>query len=73
MLFDIFRRQFRKSTTCDISSDEILPNENKFISSMNKIRNNNNGSRRFSLVKFELPITNSNETKGWKKKTLFKI
>jgi hypothetical protein len=70
MLFDIFRRQFRKSTTCDISSDEILPNENKFISSMNKIRNT--GSRRFSLVKFELPIIESNETKGWKKR-LFEL
>jgi len=62
MLFDIFRHQFRKSTTCDISSDDILPNEKKSSSSMKKIRNNNR-SRRFSLVKFK-----SHETKGLKKK-----
>jgi len=64
MLFNIFRHQFRKSTTCDISSDEILPNENKFFSSMNKIRHN--GSRRSSLVKFDLPTIDSNETKSLK-------
>jgi hypothetical protein len=63
---DLFRRPFRRSTTYDISSEENLPNENKRIpsklTSMNKIRNNN--SRRLSLVKFELPPTNSNGIKG---------
>jgi hypothetical protein len=65
MLFDIFRPQFRKSTTCDISSEEISSHEKKNSSTMNKIRQNK--SRRFSLVKFELPTANSNVgTKGLK-------
>ena len=55
----IFRHQFRKSTTCDTSTDEIPTNEHRFFPSMNKIR----GRRRFSLVKFELPPTDSNGRK----------
>jgi hypothetical protein len=66
----IFRRQFRKSTTCDISSEDILPNENK-LSSMNRKRQNR--SRRFSLVKIELPADDSNVTKGLKRILFFKI
>ena len=46
-----------------MSSEDILPDENKLkLKSMNKPRNNN--SRRFSIVKFELPSFNSNSTKG---------
>jgi hypothetical protein len=62
----IFRHQFRKSTTCDTSSDDIPTNEQKFFPSMNKIRQH--GRRRFSLVKFELPTTDSNGKKGSEKK-----
>jgi hypothetical protein len=67
---NFFRRPFRRSTTYDIPSEDGLPNENKCIpsklTSMNKIRNNNN-SRRSSLVKFELPPMNSNGIKGLKR------
>ncbi|CAF3472505.1 unnamed protein product [Rotaria sp. Silwood1] len=59
---NILRRRFRKSTTCDISSDEVLPDENNLESSkstpMNRIRHG--GTRRFSLVKLELPTGDSN-------------
>jgi hypothetical protein len=63
-----FRRQFCKSTTCDISSDEISPNENNFESSkstpMNRTRHG--GPRRFSLVKLEVTSRDSNTlTTGW--------
>ncbi len=57
-----FRRQFRKSPTCDISSDEILPDENNIESSkstpMNRIRHG--GARRFSLAKIEVSSGDSN-------------
>ncbi len=64
-----FRRQFRKSSTCDISSDGILSNEinSEFTKStpMNRIRHS--GTRRFSLVKLEVPSGDSNSsTPGWK-------
>ncbi len=64
-----FRRQFRKSSTCDISSDGILSNEinSEFTKStpMNRIRQS--GTRRFSLVKLEVPSGDSNpSTAGWK-------
>ncbi|CAF1339775.1 unnamed protein product [Rotaria magnacalcarata] len=59
---NLLRRRFRKSTTCDISSDEILPDENNLESSkstpMNRMRHS--GMRRFSLVKLELPTGDSN-------------
>ncbi|CAF2508563.1 unnamed protein product [Rotaria sp. Silwood2] len=58
----ILRRRFRKSTTCDISSDEVLPDENSLDSSkstpMNRMRHG--GTRRFSLIKLELPTGDSN-------------
>ncbi len=61
-----FRRQFRKSTTCDISPDDNLSVENNIESSkstpMNRIRHG--GMRRFSLVKLELPSGDSNTTTG---------
>ncbi len=71
-----FRRQFCKSTTCDISSDEILPNETNLESSkstpMNRTRHG--CARRFSLVKLEVTPGDSHTlTTGfiyWKK-TLF--
>ncbi|CAF1205137.1 unnamed protein product [Rotaria sordida] len=57
----ILRRRFRKSTTYDISSDEVLSSENNLESSkstsMNRIRHG--GIRRFSLVKLELPAGDS--------------
>jgi len=57
-----FRRQFRKSTTCDNSSDEINSNENNIESSkstpMNRMRHG--GTRRFSLVKLEVSSGDSN-------------
>jgi hypothetical protein len=57
-----FRHQFCKSTTCDISSNEILSNENNLESSkstpMNRMRQG--GTRRFSLVKLEVPSGDSN-------------
>ncbi|CAF1155515.1 unnamed protein product [Adineta steineri] len=55
------RRQFRKSSTCDISTDEILSKANSFESTktspMSRIRHA--GTRRFSLVKLELPSGDS--------------
>jgi hypothetical protein len=61
-LIFLFRRQFCKSTTCDISSDDISPNENNLESSkstpMNRIRHG--GTRRFSLVKLEVTSGDSN-------------
>ncbi len=57
-----FRRQFHKSTICDISSDEILLDENNIESSkstpMNRIRHG--GTRRFSLAKLEVSSGDSN-------------
>jgi len=57
-----FRRQFRKATTCDISTDESLPDDNNYesskISPMNRIRHG--GTRRFSLVKLEITSTDAN-------------
>ncbi|CAF0904226.1 unnamed protein product [Adineta ricciae] len=55
------RRNFRRSTTYDLPSDDNDSNENTFVpsklSSMSKLRNRY--SRRLSLVKFELSPTNS--------------
>ncbi|CAF1275538.1 unnamed protein product [Adineta steineri] len=66
------RHQFRRSTTYDISSEEIESNENKIIptkiTSMNKKRTQY--SRRLSLVKFELSSVNSNGTKDEQKPTV---
>ncbi|CAF3008331.1 unnamed protein product [Rotaria sp. Silwood2] len=65
------RYQVQKATTCNKSSEEILSNENKFISSkltsMHKKRNNR--SRRFSLAKVDLSAVNSNGTKDEQKST----
>lgn len=57
-----FRRQFRKSTTCDISSDEIQSNENNSESSKSTpmSRTRHGGTRRFSLVKLEVTPGDSN-------------
>ena len=57
-----FRRQFRKSTTCDISSDEIQSNENNSESSKSTpmSRTRHGGTRRFSLVKLEVTSGDSN-------------
>lgn len=59
-----FRSQFCKSTTCDLASDEILSNESTLDSSkattMNRMRPGS--TRRFSLIKLELPASDPNSS-----------
>ena len=59
-----FRSHFCKSTTCDLSADEILSNESTLDSSkattMNRMRPGS--TRRFSLIKLELPASDPNSS-----------